>query len=94
LLFSCESARRLRILSEFRKARETEGCCCAVETKAMPSATNNPNATGTLFFRREKEPFTMFMSKHRRLILPEAALLERINLVRCLRELMTLPGGF
>jgi hypothetical protein len=72
----------------------TECCCCPDEIKAVPSAKNNPKATRTLFFRKEKETLTMFMGKHRGLILPEAALLERINLLRCIRERITLPGGF
>ena len=60
----------------------------------MPSATNTPKATRALFLRKEKETLTMFMSKHGLFILPEAALLERINLLRCARERITLPGGF
>jgi hypothetical protein len=71
-----------------------EGGCCAAEIKAMPSATNNPKGTRALLVRREKGTFTKFMSKHRLFILPEGALLERINLLRCVRERITLPGGF
>jgi hypothetical protein len=53
----------LRVLSEFRKFNGTGGCCCADEAKVIPNAMSNPEATRALFFRRESETFTMFMSK-------------------------------
>ena len=74
------------ILPGFCNSSGTEGCSCANDIMAMPSATNNPKGTRAIFVRRKKGTFTKFMSKHEKFILPEGPLLGRMNLLRCIRK--------
>jgi len=84
----------LRVLSDLCAFTEADGGCCAEAAQGVADASSKSRTTRALGFRKENEKFRVSMSEHGGFILPEAALPERINLLRCARGRITLPRGF